>query len=466
MGIRLDWDIDSEASKHSAHEEDRVSKLQRLRGLMRLLLVLGVFIAIVGGVLWLVSRRLDQINQQLENLLANTVEAEVAALRIGDRDAFLTLQRSATDDWYLQQERVFLDYQDIKRTADLQLTGQVTDVEIDGQRGRVQVQYVLDGVPYVQTWFYWRYDTVVVDDEEIPGGWYHVPPDYTFWGESRTLDHQRFVVRYQALDEPIAQTLHDEMTQWLSLGCDLLGCEGVPQITFDLVASPLSSSFWAENDQWQMVIPSPYVGQARADLPLDFELRTEIATLIFTRLVDRNLTAQPAPMTDAAYLREAVIRWFVGRAVSVETESYLIASLVQNYGQPTVSTLINTLQPDSTINLLASVIANGDLSQLNADWRDFVSWRLSLEDDLIARGEEGRWLDLYDTRDDQTRLRAYERYNMNNTGLTYQVVSVERQTSPEGIPQLKATVNIGRDNDFRQDIILFNLVDDGWRRAS
>ena len=46
-------------------------------------------------------------------------------------------------------------------------------------RGRgCEVEEIIGGVPYGRVWFYWRYDD----------GWRHVPPDYTFWGDARTVE--------------------------------------------------------------------------------------------------------------------------------------------------------------------------------------------------------------------------------------------------------------------------------------
>src|SRR5690606_7274368 len=118
------------------------------------------------GVVYLVLQRWEQVNQQLEQLLSDTVQAEVTAIRLGDLTAFEERQRSATGDWANTQRQLFDDYQTLKTTSNIVLSGHVVDAEIDGQRGRVQVEEIIDGVPYIQTWFYWRYED----------GWFHVPP--------------------------------------------------------------------------------------------------------------------------------------------------------------------------------------------------------------------------------------------------------------------------------------------------
>ena len=49
------------------------------------------------------------------------------------------------------------------------------------------------------------------------------------------------------------------------------------------------------------------------------------------------------------------------------------------------------MQPDSGASLINLVAGTDTLAQANLDWRDFLTWRLALEDELIARREEGRF---------------------------------------------------------------------------
>lgn len=465
MGIQLDWNIDSESSRETKHIEDTETRRARWRGIVRFLVVLIVFLGIIGLVLWLISRRLDQIDQQLAAQITDTVNAEVIALRLGDRDAFLELQRSASDDWYVQQEAVYESYQALKLDRNVQLTGAVQDVTVDGQRGRAQVQEIIDGVPYVNTWFYWRYDEIVVDEETtIPGGWYHVPPDYTFWGQEETRDGSRFTIRYRSVDDAVARSMTDELDQWLAFACGFLNCDGVPHMTIDIVANRLPEPLWTD-DGWQMIVPSPYMGRARADMPFNTELRAAVAELLVPRVIDQHLTQHPVSGRDAAFVRQSAIRWLVGRFAGVDTGAHFISSLTDTYGTGALGQMLRSISAEANVNEIALALGAPDAGALSVDWRDFIDWRLSLEDTLIANGDEGNWLSLVDTRDENARVAAYSRYNTNQPAEDYDVASVRRQTAPDGAPQLEATVNIGRGGEYRQEFIHFNLVDGTWRRA-
>src|SRR5690606_37287043 len=113
---------------------------------------------IVGGIVGAVVLRLRDVELQAQRVLVDTVDAEVATLRLGDENAFLGFQRSASEAWLISQQESFDTYQSRKIDGTIQLTGQVLDTVIDGSRARVQVQEIIDQAPYVRTWCYWRYE--------------------------------------------------------------------------------------------------------------------------------------------------------------------------------------------------------------------------------------------------------------------------------------------------------------------
>src|SRR5688572_4550888 len=114
MGIKLDWEIEAEQSHVRNSGEDKESVRQRRQARLRLLLIVGALALVIIAVFVGVLLRLKQVDYDIEQRLRNTVDAEVAALRIGDRSAFLANQRSATDDWLLAQEQMFDQYQALK----------------------------------------------------------------------------------------------------------------------------------------------------------------------------------------------------------------------------------------------------------------------------------------------------------------------------------------------------------------
>ncbi|MBZ0286777.1 MAG: hypothetical protein K8I30_04120, partial [Anaerolineae bacterium] len=167
MGIQLDWEIEAEQEQVRQAREDPLMRRQRWRARLRVLMIFLLVIALFAGGAAAIWLRLRAVDQEIENMLRTTVEAEVTALRIGDVNAFLSIQRSASSDWPMTQQAAFDAYQALKLERDVQLTGRVISANVDHLRGRVAVEEIIDGVPYTRIWFYWRYDD----------GWRHVPPD-------------------------------------------------------------------------------------------------------------------------------------------------------------------------------------------------------------------------------------------------------------------------------------------------
>jgi len=456
MGIHLDWEIEAEQEQVRQAGEDPQSARRRRRARLRVLLIILVVLGIFGGIFAGIFLRLRAVDEQVEQALRNTVEAEVAALRIGDENAFLNIQRSATDDWLTAQDELFNAYQTLKLERDVRLTGRVVDATVNGLRGRAQVEEIIDNVPYTRVWFYWRYED----------GWRHVPPDYTFWGEVKTFDAQGVSVRYNGVDELLAQEVGQKLESWLKIGCEAISCGTLPEIQVEIVPDEALALKWSDSNPWQLQFPSPYTRQARLDMPFDLNLQLQVAGLLGERLVTvASKSMQPTYPADAYYLRSAVGSWLVGRFAQIDTNSFLIASLAQNYGAQAVGRLMQTMTPDSSANILNTITGTTSLEQANLDWRDFFTWRLALENDLITRRDETNFLALYDTRDEAVRNAAYERYNAGGTGEQRIVVSAIPENAPDGSFILRAIVQVGGAGG-RQEAALFRVVDGVWKRAN
>jgi len=459
MGVKLDWNIEAEQGKHKQHKEDFKQRSARYWGVFRLLIAIGIFFIIVGFAVYLVVKRWEQVNTRLEQLLSETVGSEVAALRVGDFPAFIDMQRSATEDWLIAQEQIYHEYQALKSTGNVTLTGRVSNIEVSGQRGRAQVEEIIDGISYTRTWFYWRYED----------GWRHVPPDYTFWGEPQTIERDNYVIRYQAVDEATAQILSEQMDRWLEITCSLFGCAALPPITLDIVARKLPQVTWAPNEQnaWQMLLPSPYVERVRTDQPLTSEKQSEAATLLATRIVAQAMKGGLVNFPhDALYLRDATVAWLAGHFVQIDPQSQLISSLIDNYGQDRLLQLLANVQPESNISVLSSVTDTATIAEANLNWHDFVVWRLQTEDELIRLRDEANWLSLYDQRDPGIVSNAYIRFNGNVTAQARTVQEVSRSSAADGTPQIVARVQVTVNNQVIDQLIFFNLVNNNWLRAS
>lgn len=456
MGIRLDWQIEADQSRNASQGADKDQGRSGRRWLLRLLMGVAILLGLTCLGIFLVHQRLEQITQRNEQLLRDTVQAEVAALRIGDLDSFLNLQRSATDEWYMVQQMQFQSATARKASQEVNFTGRILDIEIDRQRARVQVEEIVDRTPYVETWFYWHYEE----------GWRHVPPDYTFWGEERTSQTARYLVRYRAVDDLFVQQLAAGLDRWLSDACSILTCAALPSIIVDVLPMPGTVSRWNEEESWHLILASPYTERARADQPFTTSIQLETAALLAERLVALHVADGFQPYEDAAFLRQALVTWLIGRFVQVDTQSYLLNSLVEHYGEISLQNLTSLIQPGTGLGALRAVTGTAQFDQTPLDWRDFFAWRLRAEMELIVSADQAAYFNLYDQSDPVLRAQAVARYNANPAPEEVWVTLVMPQASPDGRPVVRATIQQGRDGVYREDYVLFRLVDGVWLRAS
>jgi hypothetical protein len=183
-------------------------------------------------------------------------------------------------------------------------------------------------------------------------------------------------------------------------------------------------------------------------------------------LVEQASPALPIYPADSFYLRSAIVSWLVGRFAEINTNSFLISSLANNYGDQAVGVLAEFLGPETDASVLAAVSGVNALDQANLDWRDFLTWRLITEEELMIRGDATHYIELYDTNDEAVRTTAYSRYNTDLVPEQKVVVLALPEVTAEGLPQLRATVQVGKEGNLRQEEVLFRLVNNVWRRAS
>jgi hypothetical protein len=369
------------------------------------------------------------------------------------------VQRSADAGWLdIRQRQYYDEVQDLKVEGRVQLTGVVRDLLIDGTRGRVLVENIIDGVPYVQTWFYWRYED----------GWRHVPPDFTFWGEVRQYNGTRVTVVYQALDERFAFDLGLTVEGWVDSTCTLiLQCGDFPHITVNVIPDEfMRLPQWGTNNLWRLDVPSPYTTRARSDQPFTAEVKQEAANLIAQRLI-AEVASTPIPNSDALFLRQSAEAWLIGRFMALNPNTLLMISLTQNYGLEALGRMFQLMTPDASVGVLAQVTGVNRLDEANLDWRDFLTWRLAQEDRLYRAGDVDGVIALYDPLLESV---ARERLAIppNPNPLRAEVTQVDKATGSEGTPYLDATV-IYRSADgstTNSGRVIFRLLEDGWRRAN
>jgi len=472
MGIRLDWEVEADNRRIRGKGEDPDAKRRRRTAYVRVLMTIGIVLALGAGAVLFVVDRIQDANNEIEQILRDTVEAEVTALRIGDRVAFERVQRSASDAWIEQQRTLFGDYQELLRMdPTLQLTGTILDVEIDDPRARVTVQEIQGGVPYTRLWFYYRFEE---DTDNPPDGiadswqWYHVPPDTEFWGESATLTGDAVTVDYEAVDADLAESMQAQLDGWLATACTALPCDTLPTVTVTITSDDLLETAWSPVDPWQLLVESPLRERLRTDMPFDPDMRVEVASLLAVRLATFiRGGAELTPTTDAHYFQnEAIVPWLVGQFLQVNTGETVIDSLAQNYGRGVIGDVLQALTPDATVSVLTQV-TGVPLDQLNIDWRDYFTWRLRLEQQLIAEGLGDAVAALYDTTDTAAIQAANARIQGGTSGLPFNVIVV-RPAAPaaDGSPQLAATYEVGSDVNVTVLETVFRLRDGTWKRAN
>lgn len=460
MGVKLDWQIEAENVFERTGEDPEFRRRRRLRRI-QILVFIGVaaaFVCLVVGAIWL---RLYTVDNQIRQSLIDTAQTETAMLRIGDFAGYIGLQRSASSDWLSVQSDRFKQYQDLKTKSDLNLTGKVLDVAIDGLRGRVLLEEIIDGVPYDTLWFYWQYGK---------DGWRHVPSDYTFWGDPQTISGKFSTVSFRGLDTPLAQALEARVDRWWSEGCKTLigdSCDtaSLPALTLKVVPDPAAQLKWDDNKPNVLIIPSPLAAndRTRADADISQPLEEAVAAKLADRLFDlASAGLKPSPAADAFWLRQTTVEWlagvFVGRGDM--TRLGFIQSLKDKYGGTTLITVIHSLARDTDINILSQIIQQ-PLDSLTLDWRSFFQWRLDLEKTLLNNNDQTSFRALWDTANPQAVPKMQARLG-HPTQATPQVQSVAIGPGPDKVPQ--ATIQATADGTAQ--VLVFRLVNGTWKRAA
>ena len=453
--IRFEWNVESQQVERFDSEDPQAKRRRRRNMLLLLALVCALLAAIALGLLFL-RQRIHEVETQFAQLLQDTVKAEVAALRIGDLYAFLNAQDPDDADWINKQRAMFQRYSDLKSGEDIELTGSILAVEIDGERARVLVQEDINELPYVRLWFYRR----------SGDGWQHIAPEYSFWGEESEVESPSVLVNYRAADHQFARQISAALQDWINSGCVILDCGDLPRLIVDIVPEAADEVEWIDEAALRLRIRSPYVDIARADAPFDGRLQLLVSRLVAERLVNAHTGyAAAAHPHDAYFLRRAAIAWLSEVFTRLDSGAALMRSLAENYGADKIAQLLKRISATSDMSILETVV-DEPLEGAALDWRDFIEWRLTLESELISARRQNEWLGLYDTSDESARLAAYDRYNRSTAAQDHRVIDQLVWSKPDGAPQLRATVQVAGDGGIGEEIILFNLVNGLWKRAS
>lgn len=475
MGIQLDWQIESERQSRQATEDPNakyVRRKKRRRLFLSIFLLAMAVCGLLGTVLW----RLRSVDNQLRQNLLDTVDAEVRAIRIGNENNYMNIRRSSSDYWIDLQRQDFAEYQQLKNAGQLQLIGNVLDVEmdVDESRARVLVEEVIDGTSYERVWFYWYYGS---GDQS---GWRRVPPDVDFWGDEKTLERDRVEIQYRELDEDLAQALADYLGQWWREGCQWLSCPiDLPRLKINIEPRSAAAPVWDLNDEWRIVLTSPlYEGRVPRTQRLSPELELWLADMIAERIANYALnpgfTFVALPYSDAEWMFEELQTWLIGRFIAEPTMgSPFFENMVLQYGEGAPGLFVRLLGQDSQLGpsfqqATGVAIPSISLEILNTSqvaWHSFFKWRLAAEQRILKRERVAedqvinKHNDLYDVNDGFALANAsIYRDQFNPSLVSADIVSVN--FSKDEVGNLLAAVNMPT------QVAVFRWVGTTWKRVS
>lgn len=408
MGIQLDWQVEADQSQMSA-QEDPERKKQRRRDRRNIILAsLALATCLCAGIM-AAAWRLRVVEERDKEDLTAAVEAELAAIRVGDPQAFSDMQRSGDENFLERQGALFEEYQTFKVAGRLNSAFEILDIQIEGERsekGRVLIQEIIDGAPYQQVWFYWRYEPR--DDDDSQAGWRHVPPDVEFWGEEKTIENDHSRVTYHAVDAAIAEPLAEKLEAWWVMGCTLLVCPSAPD-DLEFVIDPKAGvdRAWEPSEGWRLRVVSPYLNnRVPASTPIPSAFEQDIATMIAQRLLTHATSGglqfpENEPIDyDSTWVKYQLLDWLVAQFLG--QPSPFMDSLVQTFGESVPDAIARSIGSNQPLNQIAPALAAANLKDIEigrlglVQWQAFFLWRMQLERDRLQQVDMGNFFALYE----------------------------------------------------------------------
>lgn len=369
MGIDFDWEVEEDAPG-TLSETPTPSSPGLPPGLRRLLLIVGIAAALGIAIYTAYQQRATAVeNARLEEL-DSTVSAETAALRIGDRRAFLILQQR-DDDWVRAQARAFRDYQD---NADrISFSGSILSTEIKGEYGRAMVEQTIDGQERSIEWCY------IYTNRR----WRHSPTCGPFWGEANQIAADDVEISYYAPDEDLAQNALTTIGEWWTIACSLTACDDPPNLALEVTRLPVGDEAWQANDsEWTAQISA--VGQAFLDTqgpeePLDTLAASAAAS--WADLAIENIDGDPGEIAWLHNQVEGLLREQFG----LGDDSFL-GWMSTLYGPDVVPDALSAMRSgEAVVPALQTAIADRTAAQLPASSiNDYLTAHLRAEVALHA----------------------------------------------------------------------------------
>lgn len=454
MGIKLDWEVESEGGWDEVGEDPKAIEARRRQarrarnGLLAALAIIAVMASII-------AYRLFRVGRQVREALEATVAAETLALRIGDREAYLEAQ-STLGGWRQIQERAFRQYQ--AEGARVEVTGQIAQMDISADQARVTLREVVDGNAYHVMWFYQR----------DAGGWKHIASAPRFWGDQQEHRSTYFNFDYYSEDQALVDELIGPLDEWWRTACDLTQCSDKPaSLDVKIEVDPLAEVGWAQYDTNTLIIPSPLLGRFPADGKPDPALMSRLADLIANRWAEYLVGEGDRPYSETDWLRSEVHQWLWQSFDPAQPPAPMLTPLVQAYGEQIVPLLIERVKRGDPAVLVLQELTGANTADLPVGWELYFTYMLRAEVSLLQEGKETEAILLY--RDPATTNAAVTFPLAQSKIDTIQVVGLHRygnlvwaETMFSGVP-LDA---VGRTLEGTMTIFLpFRLLADRWVRT-
>ncbi len=360
MPVELEW----ESGAQPANGGDPQPSPQRFNRWWRIVFVV---VFLIAGIAIAIILRLAEIERWQLRTLQDAFNAELAALRIGDLDAFLALQHQGDEIWVNQQVAYF---HEVQASPHLNLIGEIIDSEIseNGDLGIIHFREVEDGIPYERLWFYWSFEEA---------GWRHLPQNTGLWGEAATIASNFVEIRHASRDALLAEALAQTLPGWMELGCQVLSCTQQPGMLVEIIADPNLTLSWHPINPWHMRIPSPLLSRMRSDQPFSPRLQQSLAELVSTQLflTSPMATIESSSMDDR-YFRQALYSWLVTRFLGIKEISPLLDSVIERYGVHPIASAVNDFGGLKLLPALRKATQSSLAELALLDWRDYLEWKI------------------------------------------------------------------------------------------
>jgi hypothetical protein len=289
MGIQLNWEVEADDGWRKVSEDPEVVEARRRRDrrIRRVILIVSVILLAAGGI---IAYRLITVGEQIRSALEETVAAETLALRIGNRDAFLSAQSDA-EGWQQQQEQTFNQYQ--SEGKQLEIPGQIIKMDISADRARVTLREIDNGTEYYVIWFYQR-------DTE---GWKHIAPSSGYWGNPKERNTEHVNIEYYSDDQPLVDVLVGLLDSWWETACEHIDCANeIEPIRMKIQPEQMAEPGWADYDPRTLLVPSPLPGRSRIDGAVDLAFRKKLASQIAWRWARDIMGGETSEYPDVKWL--------------------------------------------------------------------------------------------------------------------------------------------------------------------